>query len=75
MKEIEAIEKDYGIGEITIKVDDGRWLIRLEGWTRNPSIATIHEAIEENLEWAFRGVEQQDVGDRIMKQIKKIRLV
>lgn len=61
-------------GEVKIKIRDGRWLISIERWKRNPSQLEIHQAIDDTLEWAFRGLEQQDIGEIVLKQIKKIRL-
>jgi hypothetical protein len=70
LDEIQHIE-DQGIGEITIKVrEDGKWLITCEKWVKNPSHQTIIDAVE----WGFRGVTQEDLGEVVLKQVRKIRL-
>lgn len=69
----EAVD-EIGEGEVKIKIRDGRWLISIERWKRNPSQLEIHQAIDDTLEWAFRGLEQQDIGEIVLKQIKRIRL-
>jgi hypothetical protein len=69
----EAVD-EIGEGEVRIKIRDGRWLISIERWKRNPSQLEIHQAIDDTLEWAFRGLEQQDIGEIVLKQIKRIRL-
>lgn len=66
---------DHGLGEIHISIrEDGYWLIRAEKWTRNPADIVISCAIEDSLQWSFRGIEIQDIGEKMLKQFKKIKI-
>ena len=69
-----AAVDEIGEGEVRIRIRDGRWIISVERWKRNPSQLEIHQAIDDTLEWAFRGLEQQDIGEIVLKQVKKLKL-
>jgi len=71
IKEVEY----HGIGEIKITIkEDGVWVIRAEKWTHNPSDTCISFAIENALQWSFRGLEVLDKGERILKEHKDIKI-